>query len=86
MHDFGCSDPDDMLIDEMAKTTRYYKEDPKGVSIVCKAMEDMRNEAVERNTVELLKNLMESMKWTAKQALDALQIPLDKQGSYIAKL
>ena len=86
MHDFGCADPDDMLIDEMAKTTRYYKEDPKGVSIVCKAMEDMRNEAVERNTVELLKNLMETMKMTAQQAVDALKIPLDKQSNYIAKL
>ena len=86
MHDFGCSNPDDMLIDEMAKTSRYYKMDPKGVSIMCKAMEDMRNEAIERNTIELLKNLMETMKLTAQQAMDALKVPLDKQKSYIAKL
>ena len=75
-----------MLIDEMAKTTRYYKEDPKGVSIVCKAMEDMRNETAERTTLENFKSLMETMKMTAQQAVDALKIPLDKQSNYIAKL
>ena len=53
---------------------------------MCKAMEDMRNETAERTTLENLKSLMETMKMTAQQAVDALKIPLDKQSNYIAKL
>ena len=54
-----------MLIDELAKTTKYYKEDPKGMSIVCKAMEDMRNEAAKKTTIKNLKRLMQTLKLTA---------------------
>ena len=86
MHDFACIEAKDMYYPVLADRVRYFKEDEKGVTVMCKAMEDMRNEAVERNTVELLKNLMETMKMTAQQAVDALKIPLDKQSNYIAKL
>lgn len=41
---------------------------------MCKVMEDMRNEAVERVLLQSIKNLMETMKWTADQAMDALKI------------
>lgn len=47
MHDFLCSNPDDMHYDIMAERARYFKENPKGVGEMCKAMEDMRNEALE---------------------------------------
>ena len=52
MHDFLCNDPDDMNFDILADRTRYFKENPEGVSEMCKAMEDMRNEALERGRVE----------------------------------
>ena len=34
-----------MKIKELADKTRYFKETPEGVSIMCKAIEEMRNEA-----------------------------------------
>lgn len=46
MHDFNCTDAADMNFDIMAERTRYLKENPEGVSEMCKAMEDMRNEAI----------------------------------------
>ena len=49
MHDFNCTEADDMIFGLMAERTRYLKENPEGVNEMCKAMEDMRNEAVERN-------------------------------------
>lgn len=52
MHDFLCSDPNDMHYDILANSARYFKENPKGVGEMCKAMEDMRNEALERGRVE----------------------------------
>ena len=45
MHDFSCSNPDDMIDSDMAKVTRYYKENEKGVEAVCKIMDDMKHEA-----------------------------------------
>ena len=41
MHDFLCSDPDDMHFDILAERSRYFKENPKGVSEMCKAMEEI---------------------------------------------
>ncbi|MBR5087826.1 MAG: PD-(D/E)XK nuclease family transposase [Ruminiclostridium sp.] len=40
VHDFRCSNADDMYFDILAERTRYFKEDPKGVSYMCKLMED----------------------------------------------
>ena len=45
MHDFSCTDADDMHFDLLADTTRYLKENPKGVREMCKVMEDLRNES-----------------------------------------
>lgn len=45
MHDFSCTDPDDMNYKALAEKARYYKQDEKGVATMCKIMEDMRNEA-----------------------------------------
>ena len=41
MHDFNCCDASDMYYDEMAERTRYYKDDAKGVSEMCKAIEEL---------------------------------------------
>ncbi|MBR5073555.1 MAG: hypothetical protein IKX29_08415, partial [Bacteroidales bacterium] len=48
MHDFFCTDPDDMHYRELAEKARYFKQDEKGVAAMCKAMEDMRKEAAEK--------------------------------------
>lgn len=45
MHDFSCTDPDDMNYEVLARKARYFKQDEKGVAIMCKMMEDMRKEA-----------------------------------------
>ena len=37
--------PDDMYYEILADKTRYLKENEKGVSEMCKAMEDLRNES-----------------------------------------
>lgn len=62
MHDFFCTDPDDMNYQQLAKKARYFKEDEKGVATMCKVMEDMRKEAardaVELNNIEIAKRLI----------------------------
>lgn len=64
MHDFNCTDADDMNYDLMADRTRYLKENPEGVSMMCKAMEDMRNQTV----LELLFSLVKKGLLTVKDA------------------
>jgi hypothetical protein len=59
MHDFSCSNPDDMLDEDLAKISRYYKETQEGVEAVCKVMEDMCNEAVLENSREIAKKFIE---------------------------
>lgn len=47
MHDFSCTDPDDMNYEALAKKARYFKKDEKGIAAMCKMMEDMRREAAQ---------------------------------------
>jgi len=62
MHDFFCTDPDDMHYKELADKVRYFKEDEKGVATMCAVMEEMRNEAAKsavekdrtKNALEML--------------------------------
>ena len=48
MHDFHCTEPDDMYYPELAAQARYFKKTDEGVKTMCKAMEEMRQEAAKR--------------------------------------
>ncbi len=60
MHDFSCTDPDDMNYEILAKKARYFKQDEKGVASMCRILEEMRNEAahdkVKEKAILMLKN------------------------------
>lgn len=62
MRDFSCSDPEDMHYAVLAERARYFKENEKGVAVMCKMMEDMRNEAAQAERIQLAKNLIDSQK------------------------
>ncbi len=48
MHDFNCSDPEDMNFDLMKESSRYYKETPEGVETMSRVFEEIRDEAEKR--------------------------------------
>ncbi len=52
MHDFSCTDPEDMNYRALADRTRYFKNDEEGVGIMCRLLEDMRIEAMEEGRIE----------------------------------
>ena len=60
MHDFSCKDPSDMYYGLLAERTRFFKESKEGVAIMCKAMEDMRNQAVKENMIETALRMLKS--------------------------
>ena len=81
MHDFSCSNPDDMNYEALAKKARYYKQDEKGVAVMCKIMEDMRNEAAreaERNKAEKTAvYLIKLGKMSLEEIAEATELSLD---------
>ena len=74
MHDFSCTDANDMHYKILADRVRYFKEDAKGVEAMCKAMEDMRKEAAAEQLLKTLRNLMKNLGWTAEQAMTAMGV------------
>ena len=52
MHDFNCTSADEMNFELLAERTRYLKENPKGVSEMCKVMEDLRDESYAEGRAE----------------------------------
>ena len=43
MHDFFCTDPNDMHYDIFARRAKYFKETEEGVRQVCQIMQDFKN-------------------------------------------
>ena len=72
MHDFNCTQADDMNFEMMAERTRYLKENPKGVQEMCKVMEDMRNESLKQGIKEGMKEAALRMLAAGKYALDEI--------------
>ena len=74
MHDFNCTDAADMNFKLMADRTRYLKENPKGVSEMCKVMEDMRKESL----IEVAKKLLSDGTLTLEKIAECVGLSLDE--------
>lgn len=72
MHDFNCTNADDMNFELLAERTRYLKENPEGVSQMCKVIEDM-----------LIEKQKEMMTETAKRMIADGFLSLEKIAEYV---
>lgn len=61
MHDFNCTRAEDMNFALMAERTRYLKENPKGVSDMCKVMEELRVESRAEGREEMAIEMAQSL-------------------------
>ena len=102
MHDFFCSDPNDMYSDVLAERVRFFKEDEKGVAAMCKVMEEIYNDGIaigevrgevrgeirgaETERIKSIKNLISSLGITVEAAMDALKIAKTDQPKYLVLL
>lgn len=82
MHDFSCPNPADMNYKLMKDTTSYYKENPKGVEVMCRAFEEVR----EQTQIEMIRNLIDTLKISTKQAMELLKISSEDQQKILAKI
>ena len=95
IHDFFCVNPADMRHKQLAERAKFLKENEMGLENMGNYSDELINEGriegikegriegrIEGEKNKLLENirsLMETMKFTAKQAMDALKVPADKQ-------
>ena len=89
MHDFGCKQAKDMYYPELAKGVKHFKEEG-GRERMCEAVEkygDRRAESARlNNLLENVRNLMESMKWSAEQAMSAMKVSDADRAMLLEKL
>ena len=93
MHDFGCKEAKDMYYPELAKGVKHFKEEG-GRERMCEAVEkyakDYAEEYADRKMLdkqeEMIKNLMESMKWSAEQAMTAMKVSDADRAMLLEKL
>ncbi len=90
MHDFFCTNPNDMISNILAERMRYYKQTEKGVSDMCRIMDEIRDDGKKEGRTETyitsIKNLIKNTNFTAEAAMDAIGIPKADQPKYLALL
>jgi hypothetical protein len=78
VHDFRCSNADDMYYSQLADGVRYYKEVERGEEkmneLLKKYVDDMAEKRVEEKQAVMVKNLMKNMNLTINQAFDVLDV------------
>ncbi len=81
LHDFLCSDPNEMKTPELAERTRTFKETPKGVSYMCEIIEKLQKEsaaeATLKNSMDIALNFLKLGKFTITEICAGTQLPFD---------
>lgn len=89
IHDFACKESKDMYYPELAAGMKHFKEEG-GRKKMCEAVEKYAEEKAERvrlsNLIENVKNLMDSMKWSAEQAMSAMKVSEADRAMILKKL
>ncbi len=80
MHDFNCTDAADMNFKLLANRTRYLKENPEGVSKMCKVIEEMRKEERAEGIKE---GIQEGMRTAALRMLADRTLAPEKIAEYV---
>ena len=82
MHDFSCTNAKDMYYEVLADRVHYFKEDEKGVAVMCRAMEEMRNEAAReaarKTSLETAKSLLLIGKLTYEEIALVTKLTVDE--------
>lgn len=78
MHDFRCSDADEMHYELLAEKTRYYKEEPKGVSEMCKIFEEMVVETRAEEAYRFALNMLEKGKYAFEEIAELTGLTIEE--------
>ena len=82
MYDFSCTNPADMHYETLADRVRFFKESKEGVAIMCKVMEDMRNESLKEGIKEGIKatalRMLKTGEFTLEKIAEISGLPLEE--------
>lgn len=78
MHDFSCTQPSEMHYKILADRARYFKESKEGVAIMCKAMEDMRNQTLKEGMIDVAKRLLEEGTLSVEKIAECVKLSVEE--------
>jgi hypothetical protein len=78
IHDFNCVNAGDMYYPALAERVRYFKEDVKGVGIMCRAVEELAEELFAENKKESALKIIRSGKLTLEEISEYIGLPIDE--------
>lgn len=86
MHDFSCTNPEDMNYKELADRARYFKIDKEGQEVMCKIVEDIVKDFVTDEKKNAALRMIESGKLSLDEIAEFLDMPLDIVKSLVTDL
>ena len=78
IHDFNGTDAADMNFELLAERTIYLKNNPKGVSEMCKVIEDMRTRERKETMKEIALRMMKARRYALEEIVNISGLPLDE--------
>ncbi len=78
MHDFSCTDAADMYYGTLADRVRFFKESKEGIEIMCRAMEDMRNQTLKEGMINVAKKMLEDGTITLEKIAEFVGLSVDE--------
>ena len=75
-----------MLLGKREEKKNMYFAGYNEEKILKEARDEGRKEGIDQSRLENIKNVMEGLNYTAQQAMDLLNIPVDERDKLIAKL
>ena len=78
MHDFSCTDPNQMNYSVLAQRVRYFKEDTKGVTNMCRIMEEVREESVREAKIEIAQKMLNTGKMSYEEISEFVDLPVEE--------
>ena len=67
-----------MYYGELAERVRFFKESKEGVAIMCRAMEDMRNQTVLESMKAVAYRMLAAGKYSLEEIADMTELSLDE--------
>ncbi|NBJ01389.1 nuclease [Lachnospiraceae bacterium] len=78
MHDFSCTDAVDMYYGTLADRVRFFKESKEGIEIMCRAMEDMRNQTLKEGMKEVALRMLAAGKYALEEIVNISGLSLEE--------
>ena len=78
MHDFSCSEPDDMNYKVLAERARYLKKTKKGMDTMGWSIAEIKQEATDERNEEIAMNLIKLGKITLEDIAEETDLPVEK--------